>query len=141
MINRRREFQSVAWALVAGWVLASMGQVISDVYSLSNRGLTAAYVLGFAGWTIGAAGTIRYVRHRLGANVHVIALSVAGWGVGALVAVVLGLFVLAGNVERRLLGPNHGCGPRRCNRRCPHASDVVTVVSGNYCARECVGRI
>jgi hypothetical protein len=61
-------------------------------YSLPNRGLTALYVFGFAGWTIGAAGTIRYVRHRFGADVYIIALSVAGWVVGALVAVVLGLF-------------------------------------------------
>jgi len=82
----------VAWAWAAGWVLVSMGQTISDVYSLPNRGLTALYVLGFAGWAIGATGTIRYVRHRFGADVYVIALSVAGWGVGSLVAVVLGLF-------------------------------------------------
>lgn len=92
MINGRRKFQSVAWAWAAGWVLVSMGQTISDVYSLPNRGLTALYVLGFAGWAIGATGTIRYVRHRFGADVYVIALSVAGWGVGSLVAVVLGLF-------------------------------------------------
>jgi len=89
MINRQRMFQSVAWAWAAGWVLVSMCYVVADVSSLPNRGLAAIYGLGFAGWTIGAAGTISYVRHRFGADVYVIALSVAGWGVGALVAVVL----------------------------------------------------
>lgn len=92
MINQQRQIKSIAWAWAAGWVLASMGQVISDVFSSPNRGLTAFYVLGFAGWATGAAGTIRYVRNRFGADVKVTALSAAGWGFGALAAVVLGLF-------------------------------------------------
>ena len=91
MIEGRRLRQSVAWAWAAGWFLASSGFVISDVYSRPNRGLTAAYLLGFSGWAVGAASTIRYVRQRVGADVQVVALSVAGWGVGAFVAVVFGL--------------------------------------------------
>ncbi len=72
-----------------------MGQVILYVYSTNPNDISpVTYVLGFAGWAIGAAGTIRYVRHRFGADAYVIALSVAGWSVGALVAVVLGLFWL-----------------------------------------------
>ena len=69
-----------------------MGSMISDVFSSPNRGLTAYYALGIVGWAIGAAGTIRYLRHQFGVDVKVIALSVAGWCVGALVSVVLGLF-------------------------------------------------
>jgi len=95
MVNRRPKLISVAWAWAAGWVLASMGQLILYMYSTNPNDISpAVYVLGFAGWVIGAAGTIRYVRHRFEADVYVIALSVVGWGVGALVAVVLGLFWL-----------------------------------------------
>ena len=64
--------------------------VISDVYSSPNRGWTAAYVLGFAGWTIGAAVTIDYVRRQFGANGYLTALSIAGWAIGAFIALVLG---------------------------------------------------
>jgi hypothetical protein len=91
MNHRHPKILSVAWAWSAGWALASVGMSISDVYSSPNRGLAAFLMLGFAGWAIGAAGTIRYVRLRFGADIPVIVLSVAGWVVGALVAVVLGL--------------------------------------------------
>jgi len=92
MINQGQKVWSVAWAWAAGWALVSMGQVISGAFNRPNNGLTAFYVLGFAGWAIGAAGTIRYVRSRFGADIHVTALSAAGWCVGALVAVVLWFF-------------------------------------------------
>ena len=92
--KQKREPQSIAWAWAAGWLLVSMGQAISDVYSSPNRGLTAYYLLGFAGWIIGAAGTLRYMRRKFGADANVTALSAAGWTVGAVVAVVLGLFFL-----------------------------------------------
>ena len=92
MFNRQPKIQSVAWAWAIGWSLVSMGMVISDVYSSPNRGLIAYYVLGVTGWIIGVVGTIRYMRHMFGVDVHMIALSVTGWGVGALVAMVLGLF-------------------------------------------------
>ncbi len=91
MISQRRMFQSIPWAWAAGWTLVSTGMVISDGYSNPNRGWTAAYVLGFAGWALGAAVTISYIRLQLGKNNYATALSVAGWAVGALVAVVLGL--------------------------------------------------
>jgi hypothetical protein len=64
--------------------------VISDVYSTPNRGWVAAYVLGFIGWTIGAAVTIAYVRRQFGANGYLTALSIAGWAIGAFTALVLG---------------------------------------------------
>ncbi len=92
MTNRQPKIQFIAWAWAASWILASLGQAISDVYSSPNRGLIGFYVLGFAGWAIGAAVTIDYVRRQFEANGYVIALSVAGWGIGALVAVMLGLF-------------------------------------------------
>ncbi len=90
MVNQRRNYQLIAWAWGAGWLLVSMGLVLSDVYSSPNRGLTAFYVLGFAGWAIGAAFTIHYVRQPMGANVYLTGLSIAGWAAGALVALVLG---------------------------------------------------
>jgi hypothetical protein len=107
MINRKREYLSIAWAWAAGWTLVSIGQVISDVYSIPDTDLTAYYALGFVGWTIGAAGTIRYLHNRFEANVHVIALSVLGWGVGALVAVGLMPFMALWAETRQLgfLGP------------------------------------
>jgi hypothetical protein len=92
MITQRPKFQSVAWTWAAGWMLVSLGVVLSGVYNSPNRGLTAFYGLGFAGWVIGAAGTIRYVHQRFGADARMIALSAVGWGGGALVAVLLGLF-------------------------------------------------
>jgi len=92
MIKQQKKFWSIAWAWAAGWVLLSMGQVISGVYNSPNNGLTAFHVLGFTGWGIGAAGTIRYVRQRFGVDVYVTALSAAGWCIGALVAVALWLF-------------------------------------------------
>src|SRR4030042_481170 len=84
MINHRRNYQLIAWAWGAGWLLVSMGTAISGVYSNPNSGLTAAYVLGFAGWIIGAAVTIHYVRQQFGKNVYLTGLSIAGWAVGAL---------------------------------------------------------
>ena len=65
--------------------------MLSDVYSNPNRGFAAAYVLGFAGWAVGAAGTIRHIRERWHPNIRLVALAVAGWGLGALVATVVGL--------------------------------------------------
>ncbi len=94
MINHRRNYQLIAWAWGAGWLLVSMGTAISGVYSNPNSGLTAAYVLGFAGWAIGAAVTIHYVRQQFGKNVFLTGLSIAGWAVGAFVAVVIGLLWL-----------------------------------------------
>jgi hypothetical protein len=92
MSTKSVKFHSVTWAWALGWLLASMGQVLSGVYNLPNRGLTAFYLLGFAGWAIGAAGTLRYMRLRFGAEARVVALSAAGWMAGALSALVLGLF-------------------------------------------------
>lgn len=91
MINHRRNYQLIAWAWGAGWLLVSIGMVISGVYSSPDSGLTTAYVLGFAGWAIGAAVTIRYLRQQFGSNVYLTGLSIAGWAVGAFVAVVIGL--------------------------------------------------
>jgi hypothetical protein len=71
-----------------------MGMAISDVYSNPNNGLTMAYGLGFAGWAIGAAVTIHYVRQQFGKNAYLTGLSIAGWAVGAFVAVVLGLSLM-----------------------------------------------
>jgi hypothetical protein len=90
MTHRRQIIHPIAWAWAAGWVLVSMGRVISDVYSSPNRGWTAAYVLGFAGWTIGAAVTIDYVRRQFRANGYLTALGIAGWSIGAFTALVLG---------------------------------------------------
>jgi hypothetical protein len=90
MIHQRGKILPVALAWAAGWLLVSLGQAISDVYSSPKRGLTAVYVLGLAGWAIAAAVTIRYVRRQFGADGHVTALSAAGWAAGALVAVVMG---------------------------------------------------
>jgi hypothetical protein len=53
MIHRQRTPRSVSWAWAAGWFLASVGLVLSDVSSSLNRGLAAAYVLGSAGWASG----------------------------------------------------------------------------------------
>lgn len=91
MSDRRDDVRSIAWAWAAGWVLVSIGQAISDVYSSPNRGLTAYYVLGLAGWIIGAAGTIRFVFRQFKAGASVLALSAAGWTAGSLMAVVWGL--------------------------------------------------
>ncbi len=91
MVNQRRNYQLIAWAWGAGWLLVSMGTAISGVYSNPNNGLTTAYVLGFAGWIIGAAVTIHYVRQKFGKNVYLTGLSIAGWAVGAFVAVVIGM--------------------------------------------------
>jgi|GEM_PF-6589574 len=91
-MNKTRKLPSVAWAWAAGWFLASLGLVISDAYSSPNRGLAAAYLLGLAGWGVGAAGTIRYMRQKFGPDTTVIAISAAGWVIGSLVAVFLGLF-------------------------------------------------
>src|SRR5687767_5611394 len=91
MVDQQRRLQSVSWTWALGWLLASMGFVISDAYSSPNRGLTAAYLLGFIGWGIGAAGTVRYIHHRFGGEIHVVVLSMIGWGAGAVVAVALGL--------------------------------------------------
>jgi hypothetical protein len=91
MIDHRRQIRSAAWTWAIGWFMATVGLVISDVYSTPNRGLIAAYLLGLLGWAVGGAGTIRYVRRRFGGDGYVVALSAAGWGVGALLAVVLGL--------------------------------------------------
>ena len=68
-----------------------MGFVISDVYSSPNRGLTAAYLLGFCGWAVGAVGTVRYVRQQSHSTVSVIVLAATGWAIGASVAVGVGL--------------------------------------------------
>lgn len=91
MITQRRKFNTIAWGWAAGWALALSGQALSDVFSNPNRGLTAYYVLGFVGWAIGAAGTIQFIRQRFGADGNVTALSAAGWGLGALTALVFGL--------------------------------------------------
>lgn len=90
-MTNQRLYRSIPWAWAATWVLVSMGQVVSDLYSRPNRGLTTWYVLGFAGWAIGAVSIIGYVRRRYEANGAVIALSAAGWGAGAFVALVLSL--------------------------------------------------
>ena len=71
--------------------LARIGQVISEGYSDPGGEFSAAIVLGFAGRSIGAAATIRYVRHRFGSDFKSIALSAAGWEVVSLVAVVPGM--------------------------------------------------
>lgn len=90
MTPRRRIIHPIAWAWAVGWVLVSTGMVISDVYSSPNRGWMAAYVLGFAGWAIGAAGTVSFVQRQYGANGYLTALSIAGWAIGAFTALVLG---------------------------------------------------
>jgi hypothetical protein len=90
MTQRRQIIRPIAWAWASGWALVSMGRVISDVYSTPNRGWTAAYVLGFVGWTIGAAGTIDYVRRQYAMSGYLLALSIAGWSIGAFTALVLG---------------------------------------------------
>ena len=90
MSHQRGRIWSVGLAWAAGWLLVSLGQAISDVYSSPNRGSTALYVLGLAGWAVGAAGTLRFLRRRFGADGSVTANSAAGWAAGALVAVVLG---------------------------------------------------
>jgi hypothetical protein len=92
MANIQRLYRAIPWAWAAAWVLVNMGQVLSDVTSRPNRGLTAAYVLGFAGWAIGAGSVLRYLRRRYEADPVVIALSAAGWGAGAFTAVALSLF-------------------------------------------------
>jgi len=91
MIHQRRNYQLIAWAWGAGWFLVSMGMVISAAYSKPDRGLTTAYVLGLSGWIMGAAVTILFVRKQYAANVFLTGLSIAGWAVGAFVAVILGL--------------------------------------------------
>lgn len=90
MVSQRRLFQSIPWAWAAAWALASTGMIISDGYSDPNRGWTAAYVLGFAGWLIGASVTIGYVHRQYGANGYITALRISGWSIEAFVAVVLG---------------------------------------------------
>lgn len=91
MAGQKRPLRSIAWAWAAGWALASIGLTVSDAYSSPNRGLAAAYGLGFAGWAFGAAVTVRLICQRSRADVYVMALSIAGWSVGTLVAVVVGL--------------------------------------------------
>jgi hypothetical protein len=56
--------------------------------------MLAAYSFGIAGWIIGAAGTIRYLR-RCGSTPSVVVFCAAGWSAGALVAVLLGQAWLA----------------------------------------------
>src|SRR4030042_2027659 len=107
MINHRRNYQLIAWAWGAGWLLVSMGTAISGVYSNPNSGLTAAYGLGYAVWAIGAAVTIHYVRQQFGKNVYLTGLSIAGWSVGAFVAVVIGLLWLH-TWDAGFWGPNGG---------------------------------
>jgi len=46
--DRQHHVLSIAWA--AAWAMASLGMVLSDVYSQPNRGLGAAFILGFVGW-------------------------------------------------------------------------------------------
>ena len=94
MTHSPRNYQLIAWAWAAGWALVSTGMMIADIYSSPERDFTAAYVLGLAGWAIGSAVTIVYVRRQYGTNVYITGLSIAGWVAGALVAVVLGLFWL-----------------------------------------------
>lgn len=62
LTNRRRMIRHIAWAWAIGWALVSTGMVLSDVYSIPNRGLTAYFVLGLAGWALGATVTIFNVR-------------------------------------------------------------------------------
>jgi len=64
--------------------------VISDVYSSPNRGWTAAYLFGFAGWAIGAAVTVSFIRRQYGVNGYLTVLSIAGWAIGAFIALALG---------------------------------------------------
>jgi hypothetical protein len=90
MTHRRQIIHPIAWAWAAGWVLVRTGMVISDVYSSPNRGWTAAYLFGFAGWAIGATVTIGYVRRQFGANGYLTALSISGWAIGAFTALVIG---------------------------------------------------
>jgi hypothetical protein len=91
MADIQQKFPSISWAWAAGWFIASLGQSLSDVYSNPNRGLAAYYVLGFAGWAIGATGTIRYMTQKFRVDGNVSVLSAAGWGFGALASLVLGL--------------------------------------------------
>ena len=138
MINHRRNYQLIAWAWGAGWLLVSMGMAISGVYSSPNSGLTAAYVLGFAGWTIGAAVTIHYVRQQFGKNVYLTGLSIAGWAVGAFVAVVTWA-VMAAHLGCRLLGSNRGYRYRGRHWRRPHAPVAVTIFSDSHRGENLVG--
>jgi hypothetical protein len=96
---------SLAWGI--GWLLVSLGQTISNALSIPNSGMTAAYLLGFAGWGIGAVATIRYVHHKFATGRSAIVLSAIGWGIGAFVAVVLMPSVarLAENAMLGFLGP------------------------------------
>jgi hypothetical protein len=65
--------------------------VLSDVYSRPNRGMGAAFILGFVGWGLGAAGTIQHLRKRhRPAHTRVI-LAVIAWIIGASIAVIAGL--------------------------------------------------
>jgi hypothetical protein len=93
MAEKQTKFQSVVWAWAAGWLLVSMGQQISGIYNLPNRGLAAYYILGFGGWALGAVFTIRYMRQRFAWDARITALSAAGWGAGALIAVLFGWYL------------------------------------------------
>ncbi len=85
------KFQSVLWAWAAGWVLVSVGQQLWGVYDSPTRGVAPYLIFGIAGWALGAAFTIRYVRQRFGADSRLAVIGAVGWGIGALVAMLVGL--------------------------------------------------
>ena len=107
VLNQKPERITVALAWAAGWLLFSMGQMLSGMYNLPNNGETAFTVLGLAGWAIAAAFTIRYLRRHSGADARITALSVVGWSAGTLEAVILWSFWAhtAENWQAGFLGP------------------------------------
>ena len=90
MNTRKQPHNMIPWAWAVGWMLVSLGMVISDVFSRPSRGMAAYSLLGFAGWAVGAAGTIFFVRRRYEAGSAVLLLSALGWVLGGLAALVLG---------------------------------------------------
>ena len=75
-----------SWGL--GWAIASVS-VGLDFYSVPNRALAAASLVGLAGWGVGAAGTIHDLRRRFGSTFGTQLLCAIGWALGALVNVAI----------------------------------------------------
>lgn len=128
------KFRSVLWAWAAGWALVSVGQQLWGVYDSPTRGVVPYLIFGIAGWALGAAFTIRYVRQRFGADSRLAVISAVGWGTGALVAMVLSLFLVQtwdagflGLIVAPALGATIG-GAFTITRR---SSSVAAIVAGS----------